>query len=91
MRSLCYNNQTVNAALTYLEQQTNAGMMELADVPDSKSGGSDTVRVRPPLPAPKNRLHAKSVFPFVMRNIGGWDFREHIKRMTFIKVYLHVS
>ena len=29
-----------------------AGMMELADVPDSKSGGSDTVRVRPPLPAP---------------------------------------
>ena len=27
-------------------------MMELADVPDSKSGGSDTVRVRPPLPAP---------------------------------------
>ena len=57
----------------------------------SKSGGSDTVRVRPPLPAPKNRLHAKSVFPFVMRNIGGWDFREHIKRMTFIKVYLHVS
>ena len=31
--------------------------MELADVPDSKSGGSDTVRVRPPLPAPtKNAL-----------------------------------
>ena len=25
-----------------------AGVMELADVPDSKSGGSDTVRVRPP-------------------------------------------
>ncbi len=30
-----------------------AGVMELADVPDSKSGGSDTVRVRPPPPAPK--------------------------------------
>ena len=29
-------------------------MMELADVSDSKSDGSDTVRVRPPLPAPKN-------------------------------------
>ena len=27
-------------------------MMELADVLDSKSSGSDTVRVRPPLPAP---------------------------------------
>ena len=30
-----------------------AGVMELADVPDSKSGGSDTVRVRPPPPAPE--------------------------------------
>ena len=30
----------------------HAGMMELADVLDSKSSGSDTVRVRPPLPAP---------------------------------------
>ena len=30
-------------------------MMELADVLDSKSSGSDTVRVRPPLPAPNNR------------------------------------
>ena len=27
--------------------------MELADVPDSKSGGSDTVPVRPRSPAPK--------------------------------------
>ena len=28
--------------------------MELADVPDSKSGPGNRVRVRPPPPAPKN-------------------------------------
>ena len=32
-------------------------MMELADVLDSKSSGSDTVRVRPPLPAPEKNPH----------------------------------
>ena|GEM_PF-2848902 len=37
-----------------VKQKNNAGMMELADVSDSKSDGSDTVRVRPPLPAPEN-------------------------------------
>ena len=41
---------------------TCAGMMELADVPDSKSGGSDTVRVRPPLPAPVKALVSASAF-----------------------------
>ena len=33
-----------------------AGVMELADVPDSKSGPSDGVRVRPPPPAPTECL-----------------------------------
>ena len=39
-----------------------AGMMELADVLDSKSSGSDTVRVRPPLPAPKRQSSSVSYF-----------------------------
>ena len=46
-------------------------MMELADVLDSKSSGSDTVRVRPPLPAPtkKELLSTKSSF-FVIQAAG---------------------
>lgn len=39
-----------------------AGMMELADVPDSKSGGSDTVRVRPPPSAPKALRKMRGAF-----------------------------
>ena len=39
-------------------------MMELADVLDSKSSGSDTVRVRPPLPAPKKGTHSVPFFVF---------------------------
>ena len=38
-----------------MKAQAIAGMMELADVLDSKSSGSDTVRVRPPLPAPEKK------------------------------------
>ena len=44
-----------------------AGMMELADVLDSKSSGSDTVRVRPPLPAPnENPFTEVDGFSFVL-------------------------
>ena len=38
--------------------------MELADVPDSKSGGSDTVRVRPPPPAPERQKLERLQFEF---------------------------
>ena len=37
-------------------------MLELADEVDSKSIGSDTVRVRPPLPAPK-QYNPNQIFP----------------------------
>ena len=45
-------------------------MMELADVLDSKSSGSDTVRVRPPLPAPKKENSDLSLFSFFATVIG---------------------
>ena len=51
---------------------TFAGVMELADVPDSKSGGSDTVSVRPRSPAPKKeRLH--KVWSFFFISDGGLE------------------
>ena len=37
-------------------------MMELADVLDSKSSGSDTVRVRPPPSAPKALRKMRGAF-----------------------------
>ncbi len=53
--------------LLYNVPVTFAGMMELADVLDSKSSGSDTVRVRPPLPAPEKTLVLlnKSFFSYI--------------------------
>ena len=39
-----------------------AGMLELADEEDSKSFASDGVRVRPPLPAPKQN-NPNPIFP----------------------------
>ena len=47
--------------------------MELADVLDSKSSGSDTVRVRPPPPAPEKKqlLSTKSCFfSYPSRRLG---------------------
>ena len=45
-----------------IQNKSFAGVMELADVPDSKSGGSDTVPVRPRSPAPENPVLRKRGF-----------------------------
>ena len=52
-KKLCYNNR---ATYEY------AGVMELVDVLDSKSCGSDTVSVRPRSPAPKTTIKRLSFF-----------------------------
>ena len=60
--------------------------MELADVLDSKSSGGDTVRVRPPLPAP--RLHIlKDATPKKPRNSGVfWRSRGQKRTVTAWRV-----
>ena len=42
----------LSCVLVYKKINNYAGVMELADVTDSKSVGGNTVRVRPPPPAP---------------------------------------
>ena len=56
-----------------------AGVMELADVLDSKSCGGDTVRVRPPPPAPKknNRIERSVVFLFNVVKGGEQEGEPH--------------
>ena len=46
-----------------------AGVMELADVLDSKSSGSDTVSVRPRSPAPKKQ-RGKCLSAFLLSEIN---------------------
>ena len=49
-------------------------MMELADVTDSKSVGSDTVRVQVPLPAPKQEKSLSwFLLFFVISNYKGLE------------------
>ena len=56
----------------------HAGMMELADVLDSKSSGSDTVRVRPPPSAPKALRKMRGAFFLLF----GINFTEHHLSVT---------
>ena len=58
-----------------------AGVMELADVPDSKSGGGDTVPVRPRSPAPKvHRNFDRITVDFF--NFNKLDFEEVLNNGT---------
>ncbi len=55
-------------SLVYNIKEISAGVMELADVTDSKSVGSDTVWVRVPPPAPeKERQVERLFFSFSMK------------------------
>ena len=55
-----------------------AGVMELADVLDSKSSGSNTVRVRPPPPAPRNT---------VVHNTMGYFFYFYVEEVLISSVF----
>ena len=60
--------------------------MELADVLDSKSSGSDTVRVRPPLPAPNNEGQVLPVLCcFCTLNKRHWDKGRDMDKNRFEK------
>lgn len=59
----------INPPLLYNRIVFHAGMVELADAPDSKSGGSNTVWVRPPLPAPNKKRTPTGVLFYLVQDI----------------------
>ena len=71
----------------YNNKDIFAGVMELADVPDSKSGGSDTVRVRPPLPAPKRSvILIQSYASFSLLKTA--EIKDFLKKISFRVEYI---
>ena len=58
-----------------LQQHRKAGVMELVDVPDSKSGAREGVGVRFPPPAPTNER--QDLFPaFFLYRLIFWDLTQ---------------
>lgn len=58
-------------------------MVELADAPDSKSGGSDTVRVRFPPSAPIKNIKFKGTLDLKPRVPLGYVYNKKLNTINF--------
>ena len=64
----------------------HAGVMELADVLDSKSSGSDTVSVRPRPPAPEKSTLRRAFFNEIRRRRK----KSHMRGMKSLRDEIHL-